>query len=190
MSEKVIINKPDMVELANEIRSKAGKTNSMNLKQLKNAVSGITGGEDVSAEIAEYAVLNNELESVIDGLPSAGGSDGGSVNTCTIQIVNGDSQVDYFGICATIVNNGVIETRNEIASRTDLANMTIENVVCGSSFILFAIGWLKTNISVSGNVTCDFIGYDFNALGLQRVNVFSIGNTPNSTSTITMYGGD
>ena len=47
MNERVIIDKTDMVELADEIRAKAGKTNSMNLKQLKNTVNEITVGSNV-----------------------------------------------------------------------------------------------------------------------------------------------
>lgn len=40
------------------------------------------GGEDVSAETAEYTELLDDLETAIDALPEAGGS----VETCTVRL--------------------------------------------------------------------------------------------------------
>jgi hypothetical protein len=141
MSEKVIINKPDMVELANEIRSKAGKTNSMNLKQLKNAVSGITGGEDVSAEVGAYTTELAELTSAVSALEqelqgkAAGGSGGGSVNTCTVTMKHYPSySSDYLFISiaySTIDSNGNIVTINK-NSGFESDTIILENVVCNT----------------------------------------------------------
>ena len=51
------------------------------------SIFGITGthegGEDISAETAEYTAQLDELEDAIDSLPNAGGG-GGSVETCTV----------------------------------------------------------------------------------------------------------
>lgn len=60
---------------------------------IKSGVSifGVTGthegGEDVSAETAEYTSLLTDLETAIDALPDAGsGGSGGSVETCTVTV--------------------------------------------------------------------------------------------------------
>ena len=48
-------------------------------KSIFGVAGSATTSEDLTAEITEYAELNAELESVINGLPSAGGSGDGSV---------------------------------------------------------------------------------------------------------------
>lgn len=155
---------------------------------VQTEIDRIQGHVDDQADLIAQCL--EALEGKVAGGGSSSGGEGGSIDTCTVQIVNGDGQVDYTGFCVTIVNNGVIEARSEVVSARDLVDMTIENVVCGSSFVLFAIGWLDTNISTNGDITCNFIGNESSRLGFDVVNIFSIGNTPNSTVTITLYGGD
>lgn len=55
------------------------------------SIFGVTGthegGEDVSAETAEYTELLTDLETAIDALPDAGSGGGsGSVETCTVEV--------------------------------------------------------------------------------------------------------
>lgn len=50
--------------------------------------AGSGGGEDVSAETAEYTSLLTDLETAVDALPDAGG--GGSMETCTVTFAIGD----------------------------------------------------------------------------------------------------
>lgn len=53
-------------------------------------IDGIeAGGEDVSAETAEYTSLLTDLETAIDSLPDAGsgGGSGGSGGTCSVEIM-------------------------------------------------------------------------------------------------------
>lgn len=44
--------------------------------------------EDVGTETTEYTSLNTELEEVINSLPNAGGSEGGSIGTCTVTLIH------------------------------------------------------------------------------------------------------
>lgn len=93
------------------------------------SIFGVTGthegGEDVSAETAEYTSLLTDLEAAVDALPDAGsgGSGGGSVETCTVTITQykggvfvpmDDTMMFYTGAdsmatCQT-VNDGSIVT--------------------------------------------------------------------------------
>jgi hypothetical protein len=73
------------------------------------SIFGVTGthegGEDVSAETAEYTSLLNNLETAIDALPDAGsgGGSGGSVEMCTVR------GSDIEGICYYSDGTQVVE---------------------------------------------------------------------------------
>ncbi len=54
-------------------------------KSIFGVAGTATAGEDLTAEITEYGYLNDELEEVINSLPSAGGG-GASLETCTATI--------------------------------------------------------------------------------------------------------
>lgn len=83
-------------------------------------IDGIeAGGEDVSAETAEYTSLLTDLETAIDALPDAGsgGGSGGSVETCTVTIeyhyTDGMQQICYIdgsGTPMSVVLDGSGET--------------------------------------------------------------------------------
>lgn len=65
-------------------------------------IFGVTGthegGEDVSAETAEYTELLTDLEAAVDALPDAGsgGGSGGSVETCDISFTMDDPYDSVF----------------------------------------------------------------------------------------------
>jgi len=92
------------------------------------------GGEDVSAETAEYTELLTDLETAIDALPDAG-SGGGSVETCTVEISNdlapGVTYADT-GDCYYTGPNMEVTIAQWIVDQT----LTIE-VVKGTTLILF-----------------------------------------------------
>lgn len=83
------------------------------------SIFGVTGthegGEDVSAETAEYTELLTDLETAIDALPEAGGGGGGggSVETCTVIIGGGDMFFpNLFGYAyMTLDDNGQIVSK-------------------------------------------------------------------------------
>lgn len=187
MSEKVIINKPDMVELANEIRSKAGKTNSMNLKQLKNAVSGITGGEDVSAEVGAYTTELAELSSAVSALEqelqgkAAGGSGGGSIDTCTVEIIlYNDAYLTEYGY-SYLSEDGKIVTEYVETNRANTINstLTFENVICGSYMYIYSSG-----------PSCSYNSWNVLRLSSDTWIHFTAPTVANSAGTLSVNGDD
>ena len=109
MSE-YLIQGETLTSIANEIRELSGTTAAMGLDDMTSnldeantevasqselivdiiaALEGKAagGGEDISAETAEYTAQLDELEATIDGLPNAGGGGGsGAVETCTVTV--------------------------------------------------------------------------------------------------------
>lgn len=77
------------------VKAKGGTTTTPYLlTNLPNAIKSIPEGEDLSAEITEYGSLNDELEEVINSLPSAGGGGGGQ------QVATGIAEYDGIFISA------------------------------------------------------------------------------------------
>lgn len=97
-------------------------------------IFGVTGthegGEDISAETAEYTSLLTDLETAIDALPDAGGG-GGSVETCTVRIVAGGPAPQYMDLYRIIT---ATSTGAYYADWSDNEYMnfdiTIPNVLC------------------------------------------------------------
>lgn len=54
------------------------------------------GGEDVSAETAQYTTLLNNLETAIDALPDAGSGGGTNIETCTVTFSNSEGIFVYY----------------------------------------------------------------------------------------------
>lgn len=79
-----------------------------------------SGGEDVSAETAEYTELLTDLETAIDALPEAGsGGGGGAVETCNVT-VSGATRVFY-----TTYANGAYGYSIGTSSLTNVACNTL-----------------------------------------------------------------
>lgn len=115
-------------------------------------IDGIeAGGEDVSAETAEYTSLLTDLETAIDALPDAGSGGGTSIETCTITVDcyyfgGSTSTGTNFAYSATVLNSsGDVDAVGE-ASISKGCPFTIENVVKGS-VIFLQIGGLIGSVS-------------------------------------------
>jgi hypothetical protein len=134
-----------------------------------------------------YIARINAAKEVVAGLPEAGGSDGGSVETCTVILKNGDDQYDYFGYTATVFTNGEVsadyDVNSEYRSPTDV---TITNVVCGTVMTVYVAPWIESAFAIDGDATLEFQG----TYRLAPVYFFVIGKTAGSTVTITIYGSD
>lgn len=84
-----------------------------------------SGGEDVSAETAEYTELLTDLETAIDALPDAGsggGSGGASVDICTVTFQRAIPTYVYY----TALQDG------EIVPITSSSPTEITGCVCNS----------------------------------------------------------
>lgn len=135
------------------------------------SIFGITGkhegGEDISAETAEYTAQLDELEATIDGLPSGGG--GGSMEMCSITLdtsktnVSGSANLAY----VTIENNEIV-LKTICLPSSEYISMIFPEIVCvkGTSLVLGRSTYtdIVTNgFSVSGGV--EIISYTADSLG-------------------------
>lgn len=105
-------------------------------------IDGIeAGGEDVSAETAEYTSLLTDLETAIDALPEAG-SGGGSIDTCTVQITLASGTISAW--IGTAFREGSIQAESSGSYDSSLNRKTLilENIVCGSG-LMFTVSDMR-----------------------------------------------
>lgn len=146
------------------------------LDEIATALAGKAagGGEDVSAETTEYTAQLDELEEVIDSLPDAGsGSGGGSVETCTVMVVNNTSD-DINEIWYTTYNAGTISTDAScIYAATafyDDNSKTFTNVLKNSVFIIGCIAAGCSSYTVTPNVGITNADYNSQSLVVNLYN--------------------
>ena len=106
----------------------------------------------------------------------SGGGSGGSVETCTV-IVNFASIYGQV-IAATTYVDGAISNFTHAAARSDVTSVTVENVVCGSTFCCLEDSALF--FSISGDTMKYIIGYN----GLF---MFSSPTNAGASESITLY---
>lgn len=111
---------------------------NLKAENIKSGVSifGVAGtveeGEDVTAETETYTGLLTDLEAAIEELPDAGSGSGSGVETCTVTV-----NCQYCVIQGCFyqkVENGEINYKVEAAG--SVVQYTLENVVCGSGFVI------------------------------------------------------
>lgn len=108
--------------------------------------------EDVANETEVYTDSLGELESVINSLPEAGGSSGGGVETCTVELSLNRFSAQF--ATATVFDESIgVWTQKDIASGS---KFTINNVVTGSSILVMAASGFMSgglmDISTTGDV--------------------------------------
>lgn len=147
-------------------------------------------GEDVASETNAYtaklATLEtaiSALETELQGKASGGSGGGGSVETCTVTIV---SQLGGYiwAAYATQYNNEQINPY--IYNTNDRKQLTIENVLCNSSIVLYAsYRPIVPAYSISG--TALSMSNDANVTGYWA---FSAPSVSGETCTITVWDDD
>lgn len=75
--ELLIIERPDIVNIANAIRSKTGKTNEFSLQQIAAEIHGINGGSGVELPAAENAAFGLDTGGMETGIVTLGTYSGG-----------------------------------------------------------------------------------------------------------------
>lgn len=111
-----------------------------------------------NTNLASYTDRVSALIDVANSLPEAGGSGGGSVDTCTVNIVTtrgGNDTARIVGYMCTSVDNGQIKIdymRPSYNSGDNIQAIQSE-VVCGSSMILWLSGILDFWEFTTDNIT-------------------------------------
>lgn len=125
-------------------------------------IFGVTGthegGEDVSAETAEYTSLLTDLETAIDALPDAGsgGGSGGSVETCTVKLYNGgsgDTEMTY------VRTDGTLNTVR-LDSENYIEEVVVTDVVKNSICCITGVSAGEPFWGITGSCTAISSGYD------------------------------
>ena len=112
----------------------------------------------------------------ITGTHSGGGSGGGSVETCTVNIVKtaiGPSRVIY----TTVGDDGQICTEGVTRPQREI---TVE---CVKGTVL-ALGWYQGSFSSVGDITCDGNAYAETRLGNYETGCVPIHIPPNAADTV------
>lgn len=136
-------------------------------------IDGIeAGGEDVSAETAEYTSLLTDLETAIDALPEAGGGGGGgNVETCTVTVNNVN-----MGMASFAYNSG---TGPVYETNVPSNNASTEIIIQKNSVLTIYGVCLMPVVNLSGDI--ELLG-DGNYLGMIKMFTFAI--TGEGTITI------
>jgi hypothetical protein len=137
------------------------------------------GGEDVSAETAEYTELLTDLETAIDALPDAG-SGGGSGGTCTVKMFTtfqGDFAV-FRPIYIDGVSNSVSRSDQGFDGNDGSGEIILTDVACNSLVIINIAGY-----DSGANIICDGCEYAYESQNAECVAVF-ITVSPGETATV------
>ena len=143
--------------------------------------------EDVATETTEYTSLNDELEDVINSLPAAGGSGGGSVDTCTVKITCSTS--DIYGYFYTKVVDGNYSMGYLTNETSESAlDVTLTDVLCGGFISVqtgIDIGFLS--VTISGDATYEVIRMTRSVLPIVAI---TAPTSPGSYSEVTIIDND
>lgn len=145
MSEYYKIKGETLTDIADAVREKTGSTGGMLATDFAPAIRGITGIEDLTAELTEYASLNAELEEVINSLPEAGGS-GGSVETCTVTISGEVSSRYPVNIAYTTVSSD-----GKVVGASQTCSTSSATVTCVKGTIVTVL--YKSNLNITTSPT-------------------------------------
>lgn len=114
------------------------QTNTATIDELISIANSLpdagSGGEDVSAETAEYTSLLTDLETAIDSLPDAGsGGSGGSVETCTVTFTSSSMAGKKVSYSALDIDGMITSNVETFVEEGTESKVELNNVVCGSA---------------------------------------------------------
>lgn len=162
------------------------ETKSISIPEGYTSGGTVSLDSSIDEEVSEQTDLITEIKTVASNLPEAGNSGSGNTNidTCTV-ILNIANNATVYGYSATIYTNK-IQSQCVINGNTN-TQITIEKVICGSGFSCLAVGHNSSlAFTIDGDATFNGSIMSFG----KRDGIFTIGNTPNSTITITVFDDD
>lgn len=157
------IFKNKMTEVADAIRSKSGRSDTLSLDEIINAIAGIAASEDLEEVIAEQEQLIEELQALLDD--KAAGSDPVlqdktvTPTTSTQEVIADD---DYDGLDKVTVNaipseyivpSGSLEvTENGDHDVTNYASVNVNVASSGGGFANTVTGsFTPTSVDIKTN---------------------------------------
>lgn len=124
------------------------QSNNTDLQAILNTINNLpeaSSGEDVTAETTAYTTKLASLETAIAALETelagkASGGSGGSVETCTVSILDGESRGNITFVCATVCDGNSLSSY--VFTYDGITyDLTIENVVCNSGLVVGVSGY-------------------------------------------------
>ena len=141
-NEFVVCTKSELVAIADAVRAKSGSSGTLKVSELPQAVSstGINLDAEMNAQDAKIAsqdTLIANIVSALEGKAAGGGGGENQLQTCTIVLNHRMYAVrDICVYSFTVVENGTIQTLTALSDRASGLVETIDNVLCGSSYML------------------------------------------------------
>lgn len=129
---KILIDKSDLVGMADAIRSVIGSSDEFNIDELTTNVKENIGGENLDEVLEDQDDIIAQIQTALQGKASGGG--GGSVETCTLNITV-THDYGYVEAIVTVADSDGIHTVSEYIASED-GTVEISNIVIGSYVIL------------------------------------------------------
>lgn len=147
-------------------------------------IDGIeAGGEDVSAETAEYTELLTDLETAIDALPDAGSGGGsGSGGTCTVKMftTSPESFLIHQPCYIDGASNSLIISDQAIFGGEVYSEMILTDVACNS---LIVVNCLSGGMDYGPSLICNGCELAAKSNFDDAITIF-INASPGETATV------
>jgi len=180
MSDLVIIERQDVVSIADAVRSKTGETKDLTIGEM---IDGIKSSSGASVNLdEEVATQNNLIAQIQTALENkVVGSSGTSVDTCTVNfwndIIYGQTRLKFI---VSTLNGGKVCVSN--TGEIDGLNSTsLENVICGSLAMVIPI-----NSTFGASEHTVYIGSNTETPIATTYHYFTIPNEPNTEINISV----
>jgi hypothetical protein len=111
--------------------------------------------EDLNTVLTEQEALITELETVLAGKAAGGG--GGSVETCTVTITTKSLGAVKEVYASQYVDGSIVQY--SIPGSSNVTNLTIENIICGTVIVFSTISPIMAGSSVTHDAS--YINHQF-----------------------------
>ena len=162
--------------VGDSIRAKGGTSAKLEFPNgMKAAVEAIDTSEDLDEVLDEQDSIIDQIQAALEGKAAA------SVETCTVEITSDSiAHVTILSYSYLATDGKVSTLHTDYGAGVSNANISLENVVCGS--LIYAL-------AISSFLDCD-ISDNVRRLEEYGYNFFEAPTTANSIGTIHFYDND